>query len=308
MHDTYWYGLVKAKSAYNKDSSHSPAMIEKIYRSMASFEDCVRVFRTLPPGTPAHLRCWVLDWLDGFVQHVRGKGVPKPGEEAAQAEPTADRLPSDVMPAETDDDHDEGEQDSDFLDLPVIPPLHTEPPRPIEEGNGLKGSENVIVLDAQPNPIAQGTTTPQSTPASLSSVHGNESPEQPTGTEANQLILAGTVPKSPDQALLPKPARLPDGRIHWKNMSEVVLDNLFSNYTAPQIAGAWGIHVTGVYVKIRKWQKSAVLAGANGMAPASGLGTKKPAPRSTIPWPASKADFLQEIWDVPATKICLRLG
>jgi hypothetical protein len=63
-----------------------------------------------------------------------------------------------------------------------------------------------------------------------------------------------------------------------------------------------------VYVKIRKWQKSAALTGAKVMAPASGYGAKKRARRSTIPWPASKADFLQEIWDVPATKIGLRLG
>lgn len=91
-------------------------------------------------------------------------------------------------------------------------------------------------------------------------------------------------------------------------MSQEFLDNVFSNYTAPQIAGAWGIHVTGVYVKIWKWQKSATLAGAKVKVPASGYGAKKRARRYTIPWPASKADFLQEIWDVPATKICLRLG
>jgi len=160
----------------------------------------------------------------------------------------------------------------------------------------------------RPEPLARGRTAPQPDPVSPDPANGSDSPPKPTGTETGPPPHAGAPAPLPNRAPLPEPPRLQNGQIYWKSMSQEFLDNVFSNYTAPQIAGAWGIHVTGVYVKIWKWQKSATLTGAKVKVPASGYGAKKRARRYTIPWPASKADFLQEIWDVPATKICLRLG
>jgi hypothetical protein len=66
---------------------------------------------------------------------------------------------------------------------------------------------------------------------------------------------------------------------------------LFTNHTGSAIAHGWGIHATGIFQQIRTWQKQAGIAG-----------------RERISWPESKADFLEELWNVPATKIAQRLG
>jgi hypothetical protein len=91
MHDTYWYGLTEA-TGVNDDASHTKAMSDRVYRTPASFEDCVRVFRTLPDA-PAHLRAWVEDWV-GYFERQRGLVVDDSTE--PDKEPTAVRAGSDT--------------------------------------------------------------------------------------------------------------------------------------------------------------------------------------------------------------------
>jgi hypothetical protein len=66
MHDTYWYELKEAATAINQDASHTKVMSDRAYRVPASFEDAVRVFRTLPEKTPLHLRAWIEAWVGSF--------------------------------------------------------------------------------------------------------------------------------------------------------------------------------------------------------------------------------------------------
>jgi hypothetical protein len=314
MHDTYWYGLKNVRTARNVSSSHSPQLIDTTYRSPASFEDCLKVYSAFPPNTPSHLKQWALQWLDGFKGEVRGGAIPAPEKTLDHSGPPSGTAPGESSTAEADWDEDDGDDSADGVGE-APPPPGPKPAPPTAGSNGGQGSElpggTPVPTKPQamrPEPLARGRTAPQPDPVSPDPTNGSDSPPKPTGTETGPPPHAGAPAPLPNRAPLPEPPRLQNGQIYWKSMSQEFLDNVFSNYTAPQIAGAWGIHVTGVYVKIWKWQKSATLAGAKVKVPASGYGAKKRARRYTIPWPASKADFLQEIWDVPATKICLRLG
>jgi hypothetical protein len=144
-------------------------------------------------------------------------------------------------------------------------------------------------------------------------------PKPPAADAAS--LPAGGANNGAVQQTIPEPRRRADGKVDWIQLSQEFLIDLFSTHTPVEVAQAWSITRPAVYQQIRKLKLAAAHCAAadapNGASgPKSALGQAAVSRRSPIlpnvgrariTWPSSKADFLQDLWDLPATHIAKRL-
>jgi hypothetical protein len=123
------------------------------------------------------------------------------------------------------------------------------------------------------------------------------------------------------QQTIPEPPRRRDGKVDWMQLSQEYLIKLFSTYSPNEVAEAFSITRPAVNQQIRKLKLAATHGiptnasngaitheSAPGQVPISRMSPILPnLCLARITWPSSKADFLQDLWDIPATQIAKRL-